>query len=142
MNMRIGVLMIIDDPETVKAYSASLLADDNIHDALHNHRAWIETTWLEAQPEPPSQQRNFEVVDPMDLAAAILSHIDTAYPAMWQRVPKSARSSLRNTIIRLARGLPQRIETKDERNPYCSPGATSQPLSDQGDTVDGPLSRV
>lgn len=30
----------------------------------------------------------------------VLHHIDTMYPAMWKGVPKSARTSLRNTILK------------------------------------------
>jgi hypothetical protein len=47
-----------------------------------------------AQDTPSLLQETAE-----DIAAAVLHHIDTMYPQMWQGVPKTARISLRNTII-------------------------------------------
>lgn len=34
-----------------------------------------------------------------DIADAVLRHIDTMYPKMWEGVPKTARLSIRNTVI-------------------------------------------
>jgi len=34
-----------------------------------------------------------------DVATAVLHHIDTMYPAMWDAVAKAARTSIRNTIL-------------------------------------------
>ena len=31
-------------------------------------------------------------------AAEVINHIDTMYPAMWEGVPKSARTSVRNVV--------------------------------------------
>lgn len=38
-------------------------------------------------------------VDSDEVSTAVLHHIDTMYPAMWKAVPKSARDSLRKTIV-------------------------------------------
>lgn len=37
--------------------------------------------------------------EPDTIAAEVLRHIDTMYPAMWETAPKTARTSVRNTII-------------------------------------------
>jgi hypothetical protein len=39
-------------------------------------------------------------IDAELIAFNVLAHIDEMYPAMWTGVPKTARTSLRNTIIR------------------------------------------
>jgi hypothetical protein len=39
-------------------------------------------------------------LDAQAIAFEVLGHIDTMYPAMWNGVPKTARVSLRNTIVR------------------------------------------
>lgn len=35
-----------------------------------------------------------------EVATNVIHHIDTMYPNMWEGVPKTARVSIRNTIIR------------------------------------------
>jgi hypothetical protein len=40
-----------------------------------------------------------------DFACSVVGHIDTAYPNMWQGVPKLARTSIRNHIINQLRPL-------------------------------------
>lgn len=35
-----------------------------------------------------------------DVASILLCHIDQMYPDMWKNVPRTARISIRNTIIR------------------------------------------
>ena len=39
-----------------------------------------------------------------EIAERVIGHIDTMYPAMWQNVPKTARTSIRNTIINTLAG--------------------------------------
>lgn len=34
------------------------------------------------------------------VAFRVMEHIDAMYPAMWLAAPKSARASVRNTIVR------------------------------------------
>ncbi|VTU37165.1 hypothetical protein [Variovorax sp. PBL-E5] len=40
------------------------------------------------------------VIDADMVAFTVMEHIDTMYPAMWLAVPKAARVSIRNTIVR------------------------------------------
>ena len=40
-------------------------------------------------------------LDPDEIAESIIGHIDTMYPKMWEGVPKTARMSLRNTVLNL-----------------------------------------
>jgi len=42
-------------------------------------------------------------IDADMIAYTVMEHIDTMYPAMWLAVPKSARVSVRNTIVRAVR---------------------------------------
>ena len=42
-------------------------------------------------------------IDADMVAYTVMEHIDTMYPAMWLAVPKSARVSIRNTIVRAVR---------------------------------------
>jgi hypothetical protein len=39
-------------------------------------------------------------IDADAVAFAVMDHIDTMYPAMWLNVPKTARVSVRNVIVR------------------------------------------
>lgn len=39
-------------------------------------------------------------IDADAVAFTVMDHIDTMYPAMWLAVPKTARVSVRNTIVR------------------------------------------
>lgn len=39
-------------------------------------------------------------VDAEMVAAEVLHHIDTMYPKMWEGVPRTARTSVRNCLIR------------------------------------------
>ena len=39
-------------------------------------------------------------IDADMVAYTVMEHIDTMYPAMWLAVPKAARVSVRNTIVR------------------------------------------
>jgi hypothetical protein len=38
-------------------------------------------------------------IDADAVAYIVMEHIDTMYPAMWLNVPKTARVSVRNTIV-------------------------------------------
>ncbi|MNL23879.1 hypothetical protein D3C87_1452880 [compost metagenome] len=49
---------------------------------------------LRLVPTPPGS------IDADMVAFTVMEHIDTMYPGMWLAVPKSARVSVRNTIIR------------------------------------------
>lgn len=42
-------------------------------------------------------------IDADAVAFTVMDHIDTMYPAMWLSVPKTARVSVRNTIVRAVR---------------------------------------
>ncbi len=39
-------------------------------------------------------------IDADMVAFTVMDHIDTMYPGMWLAVPKTARASVRNTIVR------------------------------------------
>lgn len=55
--------------------------------------------WKPKQPQPDPRVR--EVIDSYarDVAGEVLAHIDTMYPALWQGVPKTARTSVRHCIV-------------------------------------------
>ncbi len=50
-------------------------------------------------PDLEQQQKLQEVYrDADDAAIRVICHMDTMYPALWDGVPKTARTSVRNTI--------------------------------------------
>lgn len=63
-------------------------------------------------------------VDAEMVAAEVLHHIDTMYPDMWKGVPRTARISVRNCMIREIENRRNRIEIeRDQRGfPLAKPG--------------------
>lgn len=55
------------------------------------------TSTLRLVPKPDN------AIDADMVAFLVMDHIDTMYPAMWLAVPKNARVSVRNTIVRAVR---------------------------------------
>ena len=48
-------------------------------------------------------------IDADAVAFTVMDHIDTMYPAMWLSVPKTARVSVRNTIVRAVRAEERKL---------------------------------
>lgn len=48
--------------------------------------------------DPSAQEKQSKDEFREDFAQAVLNHIDTMYPSMWDGVPKTARTSIRNFI--------------------------------------------
>jgi hypothetical protein len=77
-------------------------------------RAPVNTPGVGSTDSAPETKALREALDPESFAVHVLHHIDEMYPSMWDSVPKSARTSIRNTIInRLRAALAQPSESAE-----------------------------